>query len=103
LQIVLGIGLIAAVVWSCKPATAEPDAASHNAARCEVCQHPNSQVGAGDGAHDLIRGAERHLHLCATCRGAGLTVADLLAGPTPTPCMAQPDPIQATHSDSVTR
>ncbi len=105
-QIVLGIGLIAAIVWSCKPADATVDAAGHEAATCEVCSHPNSRkVGEGDARHDLIVGAERHLHLCETCRAAGVTVDDMLATGQATPCLADYDAaaVQATHSDSETR
>jgi hypothetical protein len=100
-QLVLAGVLVAGVVWGAKPAqSVEVAARDHNPATCAVCRNaPTRPVGEGDAVHGLVLGAERHLRLCAICRDAGLTPADVLDR---TPCLNR-YLWQETHSANVTR
>jgi hypothetical protein len=85
-QLVLAAALISLTVWTCTPA-APMDAATHDAATCEVCSHPNSRVGESD-AHLPLRLAARHLSVCGACRENGMTPARLTADNGGTRCYA---------------
>jgi hypothetical protein len=88
LNLTLWATLVVATVYVCKPAS-EPWMPPHNPETCGICTHPNSRiVGQGDQSHDIAVGAEWHLNICPSCRSAGLTAAEMLAGNTPTPCMS---------------
>jgi hypothetical protein len=102
-QIVLGLGLIAAIVYGCKPAADTLDVSGHNPATCQICQAPR-ELGEGDTDHGLMAVAQQHLDVCARCRGRGYTLVHAIAAGEPTPCLVDYDATkQATHSSSSTR
>jgi hypothetical protein len=74
-QLLLGVGLIAAIVYGCSPA--RPD---------EVYE----------------RACARHLTLCPKCRAEGYTAAALASLPTGSPCFSF-GPRHTMHSASSTR